>query len=511
MVMEKRKRWILLSGLTLMAGALLLWITMEVQRRELEQARVFLETTAVLVSTERPHRFLDNPGPYRLKDSDRIKTALLDEKLNLLHGELDIRSSEFRQDAALALKTGVLVSGKRAAYVLIPLGQRLLVLAGTVRSLGEILLSMWPLIILLAALLSGTLILSRRTDLLSGRPGKDCRIFLEELTGDTGDCTEMESLLERARRRWRELEQGMQAAQKEIEYYRKETESLKRALRKTSQDLKAIRDDLIQAGTLTALGEFAAGMSHELNNPLGIVLGFTQHLLDEFPPDHPHYSKLKRMETELGRCQKIIQDLLSFARPANPAIRDVDMNTLIRETVQFALYTRPEGMEITQNLDKDLPRIQADPDQLEQVLLNLLKNAVEAMPQGGKLEISSSSVQLSSEDCLQLSIPLEQPGSLLLEGAGSGKSMRTPKLAPVFKAGSPAVLVEIKDSGEGMEQEILQKIFTPFFTTKKRHGTGLGLSICWKLVRKNGGIMRVKSEKGRGTVFSLLFPVREDE
>ncbi len=491
------------------AGALVFLAAIAAQRIGSEQTISVLEAAAVLISREGPENFLDDPSRLNFDNSARIRIALLDKHLTPLKGKLIISSKAFQQDAMVALKTGIMVSGRDAAYVIIPLKKHVLALQAPERSLADTFRVLWPALVLVLALVSLIFFLIQNGGFLTGKAGQKCIALIREIAGDTDGSLEPESLVEEVRKRWILLEQDMQTTQFELGRYKNQLEDMKRALRKTTQDLETIQGNLIQAGTLTALGEFAAGMSHELNNPLGIVLGFTQHLLDEFPSDHPHYSKLKRMETELERCQKIIQDLLSFARPAIPALEKVDVNKLIQESVQFACFTKPEGIEVVLDLQSGLPPITADPDQLEQVLLNLLKNALEAMPNVGRLQISATLSTLSKEECLQLSIPMDQSGGLLLETGEQGKSLRTPRLNSRCKPGSPAVIIEIKDSGQGIDPENIQKVFTPFFTTKKRQGTGLGLSICWKLVRKNGGLIKVRSEKGKETVFTLLFPVRE--
>ncbi len=285
----------------------------------------------------------------------------------------------------------------------------------------------------------------------------------------------------------------------------KEIKKLERELRKTKQDLETTQNSLLQAGSLMALGEFAAGISHELNNPLGIVLGFTQILLDEFSLDNPHYNKLKRMETELKRAQKIIQDLLSFARPAAPKKIWININQIVQETIQLISYSIPKNIKLETKLENKLPLCLVDPDQLEQVLINIINNAIDAMPEGGTLHISTKLYRLRTQDCYELGLAITQSSQNLLET--QDPSQRMPKTKQ-YKPGTFAICIDISDTGMGIASEDLEKIFTPFFTTKKK-GTGLGLSICWKLIRQNNGILRVKSYPGKGSTFRIILPIEE--
>ena len=494
--------WILSA---IAAGVLFVATAVIIQRADMECARTMLEATGLAAYGRGEH------AAVLLEGSGRIRTAVLDDSLKVIRGGLDVPLGLLRPAAALALKTGAMVSRGKTPCVLVPAGRHVLALEAQPRSIKEVLAATWPLYLLFFALLALIGLLSRRLCPLKTRVPREFLLELEGIAGGGRGSGTPEELVERLREQREDMEQRILAAEGELQRCRDETKRLERALRKASQDLKGIQDDIIQAGTLTALGEFAAGMSHELNNPLGIVLGFTQHLLEELPEGTPHHPKLKRMETELGKCQKIIQDLLSFARPAQPRLQPVEVNALVKDVVHLWSYNLPGGIELRCRPNHRALSIQADPEQLEQVLLNLLRNAADAMPEGGTLEISTSMVQLSMEDCLNLSLPAEQPGGPLPRAWEKGGSIRTPMVNELLEPGSPAVAIQVKDTGKGMDRETLQKIFTPFFTTKKRHGTGLGLSICWKLVRKNHGIIKVESERGKGTAFSLIFPVIQAE
>ncbi len=436
-----------------------------------------------------------------------VRLSFFSTDLHLLAGSRIKLEGSLTRDLEFAVKSGLRIKDQVAGYEIVPQEGMVAVVTTNPAFLARLASDNWIIgtvaIFLLALMASAYAFIS----LTYGRQLSRCRDFLEEITQKPGSST-LSEMLSSARQKvdgYREKTIRLERQRLEL---LEETRKLQRSLRKTTQDLEEIQEHLLRAGTLSALGEFAAGISHELNNPMGIVLGFTQHLLDEVPPDHPHHSKLKRMETELGRCQRILQDLLAFARPQEPVFRRVDVNRLVNETVQFVFYPAIEGIEITCNLEENLPEIEVDPDQLEQILINLLKNAVQSIEKEGRIAVSTCSVTLTREDTVMLAAPVIQPGALLMEDPGSALSMRVPRMEGAAMPGDPAIKIDISDTGSGISPRDFKKIFTPFYTTKK-DGTGLGLSICWKLVRRNLGILKVKSTQGTGTTFSIILPVRE--
>ncbi len=242
---------------------------------------------------------------------------------------------------------------------------------------------------------------------------------------------------------------------------------------------KELEQQLINSERLVAIGEIAALIAHEFNNPLGIILGFTQDLLTEVESSDPRYQSLKIIEEEARRCKKLMRDLLEFGRPTPAQFVLVDAGEVIRKSVDLVsnqLQKRKVRTEI--DIQNDLPKIWADPQQLEQVLVNLFFNAMEAMAEGGMLKVHAL-------------IRLGNPG----EAQGNS-------LPP-----SRELQIAVTDTGHGINAHDLPKIFRTFFTTKQKKGMGLGLSICLSIVKAHGGRIVVESTPGQGTTFYLCFPV----
>ncbi|MGH7852107.1 MAG: sensor histidine kinase, partial [Candidatus Binatia bacterium] len=234
-----------------------------------------------------------------------------------------------------------------------------------------------------------------------------------------------------------------------------------------AQDLE---QQLIASGRLVSLGVVTASMAHEVINPLGIVMGFTQELLNEASPDSRDYQALQIIDEETRRCQKIIQELLQFARPRSADLCPTDIKQAIDKTskmVTTRLYKQKIEMNVL--IDKDLPLISADPQQLEQVLVNLFLNAIDAMPNGGNLTVEA---MLTAVD-----------------------------------GNAPLVAIAVTDNGNGIDEADLSKIFQPFFSAKKGKGIGLGLSICDRIIQNHGGTISVESKPGKGTSFKIHLPL----
>ena len=252
------------------------------------------------------------------------------------------------------------------------------------------------------------------------------------------------------------------------------TENLQQSreqLELTVDTLKTTQAQLIQSEKLSGIGEFVAGVAHELNNPLTSVMGFSE-LLTQADTDPRHKRYLEMIHTSAGRCQKIVQSLLSFARRRKPERKVVCVNGLIEAAVEILNYQlRTSNIEVLTRFDPELPQAMVDPHQVQQVFLNLLNNARQAI-----------------ED--------HQPkGWIKITTATRG----------------PFVRVTIQDSGPGIPPESLSKIFDPFFTTKDvGKGTGLGLSLCYGIIKEHGGTILPRSQPGEAATFIIELPITHE-
>lgn len=234
------------------------------------------------------------------------------------------------------------------------------------------------------------------------------------------------------------------------------------------ETLHRTQQELMHKENLASMGQLAAGVAHELNNPLGTILLFADILLKETPPDDPKREDLQMILQEANRCKTIVADLLNFARQQDVLAKDTDLHELIDRVIE-SLQMKPDfkGIEIHRDYDVNIPEIQADPDQLKQVIINLLDNAAEAVEGCGTIEI------------------------------------KTRLLDPAW------VEIKFSDTGCGIPKENMKKLFTPFFTTKPPgKGTGLGLSIVYGIIKMHRGQITAQSAVAQGTTFTITLPVR---
>ena len=253
------------------------------------------------------------------------------------------------------------------------------------------------------------------------------------------------------------------------------TRRLVRRIAQVDEEKQVMNEKVIETGRLASIGELAAGIAHEINNPVAIMVeeaGWIEDLLaDEDPGSEETLEEFKRslaqIRTQGARCKEITHKLLFFARKTDPRVTEVGINGLVEDVVGLLKQkSRYASVKIESHLAQGLPPIAASPSEMQQVMLNLVNNAVDAIDSGG------GTVTLTTK----------QDGNM--------------------------VVVKVADTGQGIPEAILARIFDPFFTTKPvGQGTGLGLSICYGIVNKLGGNISVDSKVGEGTVFTVSLPI----
>jgi two-component system NtrC family sensor kinase len=248
-------------------------------------------------------------------------------------------------------------------------------------------------------------------------------------------------------------------------------------VKRRNSEADRLNQQLLQAGKLASIGELSAGVAHEINNPLAIILTERQLLLDaarQAPIADPEFQEqfsdsMSQIDIQVQRCKRITQNLLRFSRRTQSLIEKVDLNAFLREVIELMeREARTSGIKFFSELDAGLPPVLSDPSQLQQVFLNLITNAIDAH-----------------------------------DGKPYGAVRITTQSDPDRKLAA----VRVADTGSGIKPDHLNRIFDPFFTTKAvGKGTGLGLSICFSIVKRLGGSLTVQSEMGKGTEFTILLP-----
>jgi signal transduction histidine kinase len=276
--------------------------------------------------------------------------------------------------------------------------------------------------------------------------------------------------------------ESLKQSQDEIEEYNR---TLEEKIIERTRELEDAQQQLIQSEKLAGIGQLAAGVAHELNNPLGGILGYAQFTLEKMDKkeleevsvkDYESFKRyLKDIETQSRRCKSIVQNLLKFSRSSNKVeFQDTDIGQIIEETLTFVEHQFVmKQVTLKKELRQGLPTIQGNPGQLQQVFTNIVINGLHASAPGTEMVVSS-----------RLLPPLgEFPG---------------------------AIEISFTDNGSGISEENLNKIFEPFFTTKEvGQGTGLGLSVSYGIIKDHGGEIKVKSKLGAGTTFTVMIPLEK--
>jgi len=244
--------------------------------------------------------------------------------------------------------------------------------------------------------------------------------------------------------------------------------TLEKRVEERTKELREMQDYLLQSEKLASLGKIAAGVAHEINNPLTSILINTHLMLEKLEKRHEFYENLNLIADETSRCTQIVKGLLEFARQNPPQKVSTNINDLIERTTQLLENQASfQNIRIIKELDHTLPLIKLDKSKIQQVFWNLMLNACEAMPKGGQILIADK-----------------------------------------LSADKKYIEVRFIDNGVGIPKENINKLFDPFFTTKGS-GTGLGLAVSYGIIQQHEGKIEVKSEIGQGTVFTLSFPIEE--
>jgi len=248
--------------------------------------------------------------------------------------------------------------------------------------------------------------------------------------------------------------------------------TLEKKVEERTQEIRQMQDHLIQSEKLASLGKLAAGIAHEINNPLGGILIYSQLLLEDTDKNSPYYENLEKIVKETTRCKNTVKGLLQFARPKEPEMTLTNINDVLDKALSLlesqAIF---QNITIKREYSSSIPRIIADNTQLQQVFINIIINAADAMEGKGILTLKTS---LGEDD--------------------------------------QKIEISITDTGHGIKKEDMNRLFEPFFTTKEvGSGTGLGLAICYSIIQKHEGTIGVQSQVGKGATFTIKLPLRKEK
>lgn len=251
-------------------------------------------------------------------------------------------------------------------------------------------------------------------------------------------------------------------------------EELNMDLEKYIVELRSVQDKLIQVEKLSALGRLTADVAHEIRNPLTSIGGFARRLNNRLSIGSREKDYAEIVVAEVDRLERILRDVLTFSQESKCDVKYQEINTIIEESLlAFSAVCNDQSVQVNYELDRSLPGILIDKDQVRLAVNNLISNAIDVMPEGGQLTVKTYMKELSHIEY---------------------------------------VAVEVKDTGPGLPRDVLHMIFEPFFTTKEiGAGTGLGLSICKKIMDEHNGLIFVDSESSKGTSFKMLFPHQREE
>ena len=305
----------------------------------------------------------------------------------------------------------------------------------------------------------------------------DVRISLLKVGGKTIIQTSARDITERKRmeQEIQEKNEQLDAQNEELRSANEELQATEEELRATNEELQASNEELretqeqlIRSEKLAAIGQLASGVGHELRNPLGAIRNAVFYVRrrignTDLPTTEPRVLEfLDIIDEEVNAANKVITDLLGFSRVAKPTVSPVSIAGVIEDALKHTPL--PEDVDLAKDIDKNLPMVMVDADQIRRVFINIVLNALQAMTEGGRLDIRARSK-------------------------------------------GDFVEVEFTDSGSGIPKSAINKIFDPLFTTKAK-GIGLGLSVCKNILERHSGDIRVESEVGQGTTFTVSLPIQ---
>src|SRR5438132_3611957 len=246
---------------------------------------------------------------------------------------------------------------------------------------------------------------------------------------------------------------------------------------------RVLEDQFRQAQKMEAVGRLAGGVAHDFNNLLMVISGYTEVLMEHTAEDHALHPKIAAIQQASDRATTLTRQLLAFSRKQLLELKVVDVNAIVKDIERLLRPLIGENIELVSRLAGDLGRTRADAAQIEQVIMNLVVNSKDAMPNGGKIIIQTANESLDGD---------------------------LPRECSYIQTG-PYFMLSIEDNGHGMDKETQSRIFEPFFTTKEKgKGTGLGLSTVYGIIKQSGGYVLAQSEVGRGTTFRIYLPRVEE-
>lgn len=287
---------------------------------------------------------------------------------------------------------------------------------------------------------------------------------------------------------------------------REEVERHVRSLEEANQQLKVAREETARSERLASVGLLAAGTAHEIGTPLAAIIGYAGILRDDLGSDPARADYARRIEQDAGRIDRIVRELLNYARPSHGERERVQVGPLCAETLSL-LTSQGIFKKITTELviADDLPEPFVDRGQLQQVLINLLINARDALPDGGTIEVCAGVSGFDRDRT-------NGAGKQIVRGRRKGDFGDIFRMETAEGGVLQCVRIDVRDTGQGIPEEHIERIFDPFFTTKEPgKGTGLGLSIAARIIDSFGGRITVASDHGLGTCFSIWLPLRKGD